>query len=257
MVSNDSIDVKLIQNSLPANHSCHFIQSVTSTQTDVSPNSLLIAEHQSAGVGRRGNHWLTPEGRSICLSYRFKLALPVAQMSGYQITTAIAIVDTILGFDPQAQVHLKWPNDLYHGGKKFAGILINLIPKQQHTEVIVGVGINWRLTAEQLESVNQAVCNLPLSAAKSKQAPNRSQFICELVKHIDNHNQRFIHNGLSGFLSQWQQHDYFSHKTVQVMNESNQATGTYQGINPQGELLLETEHGIKSFCSGEVSVKAV
>ncbi|VAW44743.1 hypothetical protein MNBD_GAMMA02-1779, partial [hydrothermal vent metagenome] len=160
-------------------------------------------------------------------------------------------------FEPKAIVQLKWPNDLYHGGEKFAGILINLIPKQQHTEVIVGIGINWQLTAEQLESIDQPVCNLPLPQLALNQKPSRSLFIAQLVAHIESHNQQFIQQGLSGFLGQWQKHDYLLNQRIAVSGEHQLETGEYQGINQQGELLLQTSQGIKTFCSGEVSVKAV
>lgn len=253
----DSIDIDLIQNQLPNNSGCHWVETTNSTQTEVKPNSLLIAEHQSAGVGRRGNQWLAAKGRSICMSYRFTLPLPAAQMAGYQITTALAIVNTIDAYEPEATVQLKWPNDLYHGGEKFAGILINLIPKQKLTEVIVGIGLNWQLTAAQLESIDQAVCNVPLPQIALNQTPSRSQFIAQLARHIESHNQQFVQQGLAGFLSQWHKHDYLLNQMIEVSGMQQLETGIYQGINQQGELLLLTPQGIKTFCSGEVSVKAV
>ncbi len=254
-VVKDTIDIGFIQKHLPSEHNCEWIESVSSTQSAVNPNSLLIAEHQTAGMGRRGKQWLTPKGRSICLSYRFKLPLPVTQMAGYQITTALAIVDTIIAFNPEALLQLKWPNDLYHHGKKFAGILINLIPKHQQTELIIGIGINWQLTIDQIESIDQPVCNIPLFV--TEEVPKRHQFIAQLIHNIDNNNYKFIHHGLGYFLPTWQQHDYLLNKTIQATTEGAQLVGQYLGINQQGELLLETSEGIKTFCSGEVSVKAV
>ena len=253
----DNIDVDFIQPYLAKDQSCYWVDTVRSTQAEVRPNSLLIAEHQSAGVGRRGNYWLTPKGRAISMSYRFELPLPAAQMAGYQITIALAIVKTILSFAPTAEVQLKWPNDLYHGDKKFAGILINLIPNQQHTEVIVGLGINWLLTAEQIESVDQPVCNIPLPQLALNQMPNRSQFIAQLVQQIEIYNQKFIQQGLTDFLIEWQKHDFLANKAIEVRGEQRLEIGQYQGINQQGELMLHTIHGNKTFCSGEVSVKAV
>ena len=256
-MTKNAIEIEFITQHLPKDHSCYWVDSVTSTQTEVKPNSLLIAEQQTAGTGRRGKQWLSAKGRSICLSYRFELPLPAAQMAGYQITTALAIVDAIYAFDPAVSLQLKWPNDLYHGGKKFAGILINLIPKQQHTEVIVGIGINWQLTAEQIDSVNQPICNLPWSQETLSESPHRHHFVAQLVEKIDHHNQQFIHQGLSSFLLAWQKHDYLLNRSIQVSSEQQSETGQYQGINQQGELMLQTCLGIKTFCSGEVSVKAV
>ncbi len=256
-MTKNAVEIEVITQHLPKGHNCYWVDSVTSTQTQVKPNSLLIAEQQTAGVGRRGKQWLTPKGRSVSLSYRFELPVPASQMAGYQITTALAIVDVIHAIDPTVSLQLKWPNDLYHGGKKFAGILINLIPKQQHTEVIVGIGINWQLTTEQIESVNQPVCNIPWSQAVLNKSLRRHQFIALLVEKINHHNLQFTHQGLSDFLLAWQKHDYLLNQLIQVSSEQQSVTGEYHGINPQGELMLLTSDGIKTFCSGEVSVKTV
>lgn len=256
-MSTYQLEIDFIEKHLPDGHSCHWVDSVPSTQSAVEPNSLLIAEHQSAGVGRRGKNWITPKGRSVCFSYRFELPLPVTQMRGYQMTTALAVVESIHTFEPEAAVQLKWPNDLYHDGQKFAGILIHLIPKQQNTEVIVGVGINWQLTEQQMASVDQPICNMPLTQLAASQTPSRHAFIAQLLRQISDHNQRFVRLGLADFLSRWQDCDYLLQQTIAVTSEQQQQLGEYQGINSQGELLLQTPQGIKTFSSGEVSVKAL
>ena len=249
--------IELIQEHLPNDFNCDWVETVNSTQSLVKPNSLLITEHQSSGVGRRGKPWITPHGRSICLSYRFELPIPTTQMSGYQMTSALAILSTILSFDAGAQVQLKWPNDLYHEGQKFAGILINLIPKQQQTEVIVGIGINWRLTPGQLTSVDQPVCNIPLLNLTSKRTLHRHEFIAELIQNIETYNQKFIQQGLSYFLPLWHKHDFLLNQTIKVTSEKQQITGQYHGINQHGELMMQHKDRIKTFSSGEVSVKTV
>ena len=120
-----------------------WLESVDSTQSRVEPESLLISEQQSAGVGRRGNHWLTPAGRAVCLSYRFNLPLNARDMSGYALVVGLAIIETIRGFDPHSKAGLKWPNDLCVGGHKFGGILINMNTRQdKQLDVTVGIGIN-------------------------------------------------------------------------------------------------------------------
>lgn len=248
---NCSIDIKDIQAQLPG-LSCVYTPSIASTQEAVEPNSLLIADHQSAGVGRRGNQWLTPKGRSICLSHRFNMPLPLQQLSGYQMLVAVAITNSIKCFEPCADVQLKWPNDLYHQGRKFAGILINLKQKKQVTEVVVGVGINWQLTKEQLQKVNQPVCNVPLN-----HLPTRTAFISQFMVQLAAQNDDFINHGLSNCLSQWHEHDYLNGQTIQISRSKATESGQYAGISKQGELMVQTNQGIKHFSSGEVSVKAV
>jgi len=249
-----SIDLNTLHRGLP-DISCYYVASIGSTQSEVKTNSLLVTDHQTAGVGRRGNDWLTPAGRSICLSYRFDSPLPMAQMSGFSMVTALAVLATLETYQADIDVQLKWPNDLFHQGAKFAGILISLLPpshKNKSHEVIVGIGINWQLTPTQLNYINQNTCNLPLN-----RLPDRSEFIVQLIKQINCHHETFVQQGLEPHMPKWEQHDLFKDQMVQITNETNPTIGKYIGINHQGELLLQTKDGIKTFCSGEVSVKAL
>ncbi len=246
-----SIEIDVIQAEQPDLH-CVYTPSIASTQEAVAANSVLIADHQSAGVGRRGNRWLTPKGRSICLSCRFGLPMTIEQMAGYQMMVALAITDSIKHFESAAAVQLKWPNDLYHQGQKFAGILINLKPQKYSTEVVVGIGINWQLTEKQLHQVDQPVCNVPLV-----HRPTRTAFICQLLDQLATHNQDFIKHGLCNGLVQWIPHDYLADQTIVISGAKTTQTGLYAGISERGELMIQTNQGIKHFSSGEVSVKAL
>jgi len=230
-----------------------WLDTVTSTQSKVQPNSLLVAEHQSAGMGRRGNQWLTPQGQAICFSYRFELPLAPQQLRGYQVTVALAVIETLKQYDPATAAQIKWPNDLYFEHCKFAGILINLIPTpHQKTEVVIGVGINWSLSDKTMTTVNQPICNIPL-----KNKPFRHEFISHLINHINHNNMHFVKSGLNLFLSSWGEYDYLSKKTIKLITTENTLTGEYMGMSASGELMLLTEQGIKHFSSGEVSVRAI
>ena len=231
------------------------VESLPSTQSAVSSNSLLVTEHQSAGVGRRGNQWLTPAGRSVCLSYRYPTPLPMAQMAGYSVVMAVATLQALQHHQADIEVALKWPNDLLHRNKKFAGILINLQPsknQQDPMEVIVGIGINWSLTADQLASVQQPVSNVPLI-----HLPARDDFIVTLVQQIDQCHEFFVQQGLTPLLRTWDQHDAFRDQSVRLITAQGEVHGTCQGLSPCGELMLQTNQGIRHFSSGEVSLRAL
>lgn len=247
-----AIQLEQLQAGLP-DIRCEYLPSTPSTQSLVKSHSLLVADHQSAGVGRRGNQWLTPPGRSVCLSYRFSLPVSTDQLSGYQITSALAILAALQQFEPKVPARLKWPNDLYHEDAKFAGILINLIPhRTEQTEVVVGIGINWTLSAAELASVDRPVCNVPLN-----DKPDRTTFIIALIKQIQKHNQQFVQFGLGPFLDRWRSHDYLQDKTLQLQQGQQTIQGHYHGISESGELMLLTDSGIRHLSSGEVSLRAL
>ncbi|MFC3192630.1 biotin--[acetyl-CoA-carboxylase] ligase [Marinicella sediminis] len=230
-----------------------WVETIDSTQSRVRPNSLLISEHQGAGVGRRGNHWLTPSGQAICLSYRFTLPLTANQMHGYALVVGLSIAATIRHFDPTAQPGLKWPNDLYHQGQKFGGILINLHTSTNNgLDITVGIGINWTLDQTQLDSVNQPVTNIPL-----KQPPARAEFISQLITRIKTNNQRFTQRGWPAFLSDWLPLDVLLDQLITVQQDGQQHQGLCQGVDEQGRLLVLIDGRMKHFSGGQVSVRAI
>jgi BirA family biotin operon repressor/biotin-[acetyl-CoA-carboxylase] ligase len=230
-----------------------YVESIASTQAAVKTNSLLLSNHQTAGVGRRGNSWLSPLGRSISFSYRFELPLSPKDMSGYQMTSALAVIQAMTTFEQPISAKVKWPNDLYFDNKKFAGVLINLKPNTQKSiDVVLGMGINWNLSVDELNSVDQVVCNIPL-----QNKPSRLQFLNQLIHQIKHNNQLFISKGINGFLNSWQAHDALSNQHINVMNQQQIITGRYLGIDPAGQLMIESAGQIMHFSSGEVSVRII
>ena len=105
-----------------------------------------VAGRQTAGRGQRGNRWESEEGVnltcSVVLAPEF---LPVANQFLLSEAVALAVVDMLEGYGIMARV--KWPNDIYVGGRKIAGILIeNDIMGGQMSRSIAGIGLNVNQT---------------------------------------------------------------------------------------------------------------
>ena len=91
----------------------------------LSTGQVCLAEYQSAGRGRRGRQWISPFGSQIYLSMYWYLEQGLSAAMGLSLVTALAVSDAIKAHS-NVQVQLKWPNDIYLGGVKLAGILIDL-----------------------------------------------------------------------------------------------------------------------------------
>lgn len=228
------------------------LSRVNSTQKQVTANQVLIADSQESGVGRRGHSWLSPPGQAISLSYRFCLPLQAAKLSGYQLTTALAITDCLRHFGCREQRLLKWPNDLCVERQKFGGILINLsATKNSHeTEVIVGIGLNWCLSETALASIDQPVRNVPLI-----DKPDRGVFIDVLLNRLKHYNQRFCQHGLAPFLAEWSTQDSLSGCSLELHQGHTSVYGDYAGLSETGEIQIITKDQIECFGSGEVKVR--
>ena len=228
------------------------VAQTDSTQRQVKPNSVFIADNQQGGVGRRGHHWLSPPGQAISLSYRFCLPLKAAALSGFQLTAALAVTATMRHFGKTPQRLLKWPNDLYFEQQKFGGILINLSPNpdRQSTEVIIGIGLNWSLSEEMLAGIDQPVCNIPLG-----NKPHRGAFIDQLLTRLKQSNQRFCEAGLRPFLKAWSEQDSLHNSRIILTHNEHTLQGDYAGLSPRGELQIFEKGQIRCFGSGEVKIR--
>jgi len=106
-------------------------------------NICIYTYNQSAGRGQIGRKWYSGSGKNLTCSFRIPLdSYPVSQQFYLNMALALAVYDFIRRFIPQ-DVSIKWPNDIYVGNKKIAGLLIqNTLRSEYISSTILGIGIN-------------------------------------------------------------------------------------------------------------------
>lgn len=97
----------------------------------------LFAEWQSAGRGRRGARWSAPAGLDLLFSVALRPPMPIATWGRLTHAAALAVCE---GLAPEFAPQIKWPNDIYLGEHKVAGILLDSRPADGFA--VIGVGIN-------------------------------------------------------------------------------------------------------------------
>jgi BirA family transcriptional regulator, biotin operon repressor / biotin---[acetyl-CoA-carboxylase] ligase len=143
---------------------------------------VVLAEHQSAGRGRRGNRWLAPAHSSILCSV---LAwVPQATSHAGTLTQAAAVaVARAIWVQCHLEVGIKWPNDLVIDDRKVAGILVESRPQAGGTgPVVIGIGINCSQTpADFPEEIRPRVASL----AMFEEGLDRTLLARALLKTLD------------------------------------------------------------------------
>lgn len=106
--------------------------------------SVVVTNYQTAGKGLDKNKWESETGKNLLFSILLKPSfLPADQQFQLTKIISLAIHDFVRNYLPNERIKVKWPNDIFVGNKKIAGILIsNTIKGKEIMHTVVGVGIN-------------------------------------------------------------------------------------------------------------------
>jgi BirA family biotin operon repressor/biotin-[acetyl-CoA-carboxylase] ligase len=104
--------------------------------------TVVLAETQTQGRGTKGRRWVSPKG-GIYLSIIFSPRIETKDLATLPCVLALGVIRAIVKTDPPIRPTIKWPNDVYLGKKKVAGILVETETIGGEVKsAILGVGIN-------------------------------------------------------------------------------------------------------------------
>ena len=213
---------------------------------------ICLAEHQTAGRGRRGRRWISPFGHNLYLSIGCYLQGPLEAFGGLSLLVGMRAVDVLreLGL---SDVGLKWPNDLILDRGKLGGILIEFKSQEDHgVGVVVGIGINLRMNDHHASQIDQnwSATESYLNLSRNVLAGRLSARLIETLREFDRH-------GFGNYLSRWQDYNLFAGQEVIVKRGSEHFIGIDRGIDEKGNLLLDTGGVMQRHNAGEVSLRPI
>ncbi len=217
----------------------------------VSVPRVCLAEHQTAGRGRRGRSWVAPFARSVCLSMLWRSAHGASALGGLSLALGVAVAEALAAQGVRG-VGLKWPNDVVHGDRKLAGLLIEITGEAEGPSVVVaGVGVNHRMPARAAVAIDQ-----PWADAMTLGVAGRNALARALVESLRDAFVRFEREGLPAFAQRWSRLDALAGRVIGVTTAQGLVEGIARGVDADGALRVETGQGMVRFFSGEVSVRA-
>ncbi|MGW0181102.1 biotin--[acetyl-CoA-carboxylase] ligase [Nocardia sp. NPDC003345] len=157
------LDLEQLRRALTANRTAFFtgidvVESTGSTNADLIARAAdpdtdriaLVAEAQESGRGRLARAWSSPPRAQISLSMLVRTEGVDAESLGWiPLLTGIAAVDAVRA-GTGVPAALKWPNDVLVEGRKLAGILAEVAATGPRPAIVVGIGLNVSLTADEL-----------------------------------------------------------------------------------------------------------
>lgn len=214
---------------------------------------VFITECQLAGRGRRGRAWQSPFAANLYVSIRFTLRGGFAALGGLSLAVGVSVAEALRELEPALPIALKWPNDLLVESAKLGGVLIELAGEMDgRVDVVIGVGLNGRMTAGQAEAIDQRWIDL---AAVLPQMPSRTDLASRVIARLMGMLPLFEARGFDAFAGAFAEFDAVSGKNVVVRAVDQELVGVAAGVASDGALLLETADGMRSLYGGEVSLR--
>ena len=211
----------------------------------------VLAEKQESGRGRRGRTWVSPFGKNIYLSMLWSFSGGIGSLEGLSLVIAIAVERALseLGVD---NAKLKWPNDIYLNNKKLAGILLEVSGEYSgHCQVVIGIGLNIKLSDYDAESIDQPWAQLSEHLNNTDRNTISAALISNLIRAIE----QFEKTGFEMFKDYWTERDAFLDQEVDLILPNLVRSGICKGVNAKGELLLATGKGLETINAGEISLR--
>jgi BirA family biotin operon repressor/biotin-[acetyl-CoA-carboxylase] ligase len=226
---------------------------LASAQQGGAHKSILAAEWQSGGRGRRGRTWISPLGSGLTFSLLWRFGRPLTALSGLSLAVGVALARGLHGLG-LTTVGLKWPNDLLVDGAKLAGILIETQGDMlSDATAVIGIGINVRALPEASRPAGYAVASLEEALG----APvDRNDLLVRLATDLDRALSLFDREGFAPFRDEWQQLHVWQDRAVRILSGGELAfEGVALGVDAAGVLHVSTREGVRAVHAGEVSLR--
>jgi BirA family biotin operon repressor/biotin-[acetyl-CoA-carboxylase] ligase len=211
---------------------------------------VVVADEQTAGRGRRGHTWFSPPGSglyvSVVLTPGRARVDPVRATTLLTLAAGVAIaegIETASGL----RVDLKWPNDVYVGRRKLAGILAE---KSAGDGVVLGYGINVGPMAYPPEIAHRAT-SLETELGRGV---DRHLLFAETLAALARRYGDLVDGRFDAILDAWRRRaPSASGARVTWTTNAGSRSGVAQGIDDHGALLVRTDDGIERIVSGALT----
>ena len=241
-LKTDGLQIRVVD-ALPSTNSALKAEA----QNGAAEGTVLLARRQSAGRGRNGHTFLSPENTGIYMSILLRPLLPAADALRITTAAAVAVCEAIEEVC-QKQADIKWVNDIYCGGKKVCGILTEgaVDENGKLSYAVLGIGLN---VAEPKDGFPPELPNAGALLPKAEE-PVFSRLAASV---LDRFFMYYADLSDPQIHEKYARRDYLKGKNVHIVGQP--LTGTAVGIDESFQLLIRTEDGtIHPLTSGEVGI---
>jgi len=212
--------------------------------------TVLLAEFQSAGRGRKDRTWVSNAGQNLTFSILLKGEFHDHKANLINLGTSVAVAQSIENLY-QLNVELKWPNDILVNKKKIAGILIESSSKgNKINKIVIGVGVN----VNQPNFPGKFEIQPTSVRREFKEIVSRERLLSEILNNFE-----VILNQLNSetkkVLNDWRNRAKLIGEKIKIVEEDKTKIGIFEDINEHGFLILRIGDKKELIHFGDVSLR--
>jgi BirA family biotin operon repressor/biotin-[acetyl-CoA-carboxylase] ligase len=238
----------------------YYFEEIDSTNNysktkDFPDGTVIFAEYQTSGKGRKGRRWISSKYKGLYFSIVLKPNIEISHLSKFSLLFSYSVFKTLKSF-VKSDLKIKWPNDLYLNGKKIAGFLIeSSIENNLINKLIVGIGINVNQDIEDFpEDINYIGTSIKIEENREF---NRNEIFLKLLSSLEKDYRKFL-NDKHLDIKDIEKHLLWFGENVSIYeDEKFLLSGEIVGLNDDGSLLLKTENMYKRIYVGDLSLRSL
>ena len=240
----------------------YYFDSIDSTNTKAKElaeeghpsGTLVVADRQTAGKGRRGRSWESPTGIGIFMTLMLKPEINPNNASMLTLVAAMATTRAIRRVTGVPAM-IMWPNDIVMNGKKVCGILTEMSAQFDYiNHIVIGIGINVH-NEDFSEEIAKTASSLYL---ESGQHIHRASLIEAFLEEFEDVYAEYLKTeDMEGLQKEYDAMLVNRGRQVCVLDPKEPFEGKAMGITKKGELIVDTWESRKLVSSGEVSVRGI
>lgn len=200
--------------------------------------TIIVAEAQTSGRGRRGRQWTTTAYADLAFSLLIRPEISPEKYPILSFHLGLAIFDALAGYCG-SDLRLKWPNDLLLGTRKVAGILAESVPPSRENPgaVIIGVGINLNSNGNDLDEEIRSIATS--IATHTHKEVDRTEVLLSILRALDEYRPAMNREAIEP--EEWNRRAAWIGEKIEIQEKGENKTGIFLGIRADGSLRLRDE----------------
>ena len=222
----------------------HSTQNLAILLAEKNPNSdgtVIIAEHQKSGRGRKNRKWLSPKG-GIWLSVVLRPSMPASNITLLPFAAALAVCDAIKK-TTQLDAKLRWPNDITISGKKVAGILIDSsVEAERINYAVIGIGVNANVDSSMISLHLEKSIKVTSLSNELGHKTSIVGLTKEILERLEYYYTELEHCVPHTIIDKWKKNCDILGQKVALMQSNRTIQGIAADVKDDGSLLVKADN---------------